>query len=431
MGYLVCNACAPGRVRETGHFAAIGGPGGVSRVPQWGRASPRGWTPLLTLDGSHGEGGGQILRTALSLAVLRGVPVRITRVRAGRPRPGLQPQHLTAVRALAAISGARLTGDALGSTDLTFLPERLEAGDRRFDVGAVKASAGSVTLLFQALLLPLLFARGESRLTLIGGTHVPWSPPVHYLTDVFLPALAEIGVRARLALERWGWHPAGGGRVAATIAPAPGLAPLRAEARPGEPAITGLSAVSRLPRSIALRQRQRALERLAAAGLGAEIAVEEDRTALGPGTLLFLAVPRRAGFSALGRRGVRAEAVADEAVDALLDYWRSGAAVDAHLADQLLPFLALAEGPSTFTCPTLSRHLSTVAWVVEQFLPARIELEEGTPARVRVTPSAGTTPRSPGASPPAAPSGSSAARPVSRPGSRPAPPAPARCAPGR
>lgn len=310
----------------------------------------------------------------------------LTRIRQRRPKPGLQPQHLTVVRALAAISDARLTGDALDSTELTFVPRALSGGDYRFDIGAVRGSAGSVSLLFQALLLPLAVAPRGSRLTLIGGTHVPWSPPVHYLTEVFLPALEEIGVHARLALKRWGWYPAGGGEVEATIVPARGLSPFSPETGGRASTIRGLSAVSHLPRSIAERQRCRATERLRAAGLSADMAVAEDATALGPGTLLFLAAPARAGFSALGRRGLRAEAVADQAVEPLLAYHASGALVDDHLADQLVPFLALAPEVSTFTCPTLSPHLRTVAWVVQQFLPVRIDLDDGPPARVQITP---------------------------------------------
>ncbi|MBI4561029.1 MAG: RNA 3'-phosphate cyclase [Candidatus Rokubacteria bacterium] len=376
-----------GRAWRSRRLDPSGGGGGASPhagVP--GRADPRGAPRLLTLDGSHGEGGGQILRTALALAVARRVPLTLTRIRARRPKPGLQPQHLTVVRALAAISDAEVKGDGLDSTELTFLPRTLRGGSYRFDVGAVKASAGSVSLLFQALLLPLALAPTESRLTRLGGTHVPWSPPVHYLTEVFLPALRQIGVEARLTLKRWGWYPAGGGEVEATIVPARQLSPFRPQASGTLTAIRGLSAVSRLPRSIAERQRERALERLSAAGLAAEIAVQEDATARGPGTLLFLAVPGRAGFSALGRRGVPAERVADEAVEALLAYRGSGALVDDRLADQLMPFLALAREASLFTSPALSSHLQTAAWVVQQFLPTRIDLDAGPPARVRITP---------------------------------------------
>lgn len=346
---------------------------------------------MLTLDGSHGEGGGQVLRTALSLAVLLRRPVTITRIRAGRPRPGLQPQHLTVVRALAAISDAEVRGDALDSTELAFIPRALRGGSYRFDVGAVKGSAGSVSLLFQALLLPLAFAAEPSSLTLIGGTHVPWSPPVHYLTEVFLPAVRQLGVEAEVALSRWGWYPKGGGEIEARIAPASGLRGLRWDGPPRPERLVGVSAVSELPATIAERQRRRVLERLAGRGLRveAEIALVRDAPALGPGTFLFLAAAgpgTLAGFSALGRRGVKAEAVADEAVDPFLGCLGGGAAVDPHLADQWLPFLALAREPSSFTCPGLSSHLKTVAWVLGQFLPVAIEMDEGPPARVRITP---------------------------------------------
>jgi RNA 3'-phosphate cyclase len=337
---------------------------------------------MLTLDGTHGEGGGQILRTALALAVALARPVTLTRVRARRPRPGLQPQHLAVVRALAAISRASVTGDALGSTELTFVPERLAGGEYRFDVGATRASAGAVTLLFQALLLPLALARTPSRLTLVGGTHVPWSPPFPYLSDTFLPAVSCLGIDARLQLRRWGWYPAGGGEIEAEIRPAP----LHAASWTAPPprVVTGVSAVSHLPRSIAERQQRRAVARLAEAGIAAEIGITTDETARNAGTLVFLALRGHAGFSALGRRGVPAERVADEAVEPCLEFCASGASVDEHLADQLVPALALAGGPTELTCPRISSHLRTVAWVVEQLVPVRITLGDGPPGRVHV-----------------------------------------------
>lgn len=347
-------------------------------------------TAPLVVDGAHGEGGGQVLRTALALGVALGRPVRVVRIRAGRPRPGLRPQHLAAVRALATISGADLDGDRVGSSDVTIAPRRLIAGDWRVDVGAEQGSAGAVTLVFHALLLPLLCAPGPSRLTLVGGTHVPWSPPVHHVQEVFLPALAPLGVHAAMTLRRFGWYPAGGGEVEATVEPARRWRGLRADGGDGgagtADAIRGLSLVSRLPPAIAERQRERVLARLAAAGVSAEVALAADETARGPGTVVWLARRGRAGFSALGQRGLPAERVADAAADALLAWRASGAALDEHLADQLLPVLALAFEPSSFTCPLISAHLRTVAWVVEQLLPARVVLDPGPPARVHVTP---------------------------------------------
>jgi RNA 3'-terminal phosphate cyclase (ATP) len=291
---------------------------------------------------------------------------------------------------LAAISDAEVVGDALGSTEIRFVPRALRGGEYRFDIGAVRGTAGSVTLLFEALLLPLVFAPVPSHLTLLGGTHVPGSPAVPYITDVYLPALAQIGVHAEVRLRRWGWYPAGGGEIDAAIQPAHDLRGFVPGGPPAFGSVRGLSAVSRLPASIAQRQQHQVIERLATAGISAEVAVEEDSTARGPGTLVFLTVPGRAGFTALGRRGVPAERVADEAIDAFLGFRTSGSAVDDHLADQLVPFLALAGGESDLTSPTASSHLRTVAWVAQQFVPARITLDEGPVARLRVAPSAGS-----------------------------------------
>jgi RNA 3'-terminal phosphate cyclase (ATP) len=314
--------------------------------------------------------------------------VHLVGIRAHRPRPGLQPQHLTVVRALAAVSAAEVRGDALGSTELTFVPGELRAGEYRFDIGAIRGSAGSVTLLFQALLLPLAQAGAPSRLTLVGGTHVPWSPSVPYTTDVFLPALTPTGLRADVALIRPGWYPGGGGEIRALVEPGGTRRPLTIDASAAME-IEGVSLVSRLPGSIAERQRARALERLDAAGVRASIRLEVDDTAVTPGTAVFLGVRGRAGFTALGRRGLRAEAVADAAVDAMLDWRATGASVDAHLADQVIPFVAGAAGRSRLSAPGLTSHLRTVAWLVEHFLPARVSLEEGLPATIEVAGSCG------------------------------------------
>ena len=168
---------------------------------------------MLSLDGSYGEGGGQVLRTALSLAALTGVPVRIEGIRARRPKPGLRPQHLTAVQAVARVSQAEVTGARLGSQVLTFKPRAPQGGHYCFDVAETTGSAGAVTLVAQALLPPLLQAAVPATVILKGGTHVPWSPPAHYLSHVFLPALAAMGAEVEMTLERWGWYPRGGGEV--------------------------------------------------------------------------------------------------------------------------------------------------------------------------------------------------------------------------
>ncbi len=345
---------------------------------------------MLRIDGSHGEGGGQILRTALALSCVTGQPFTLYNIRKGRPKPGLQPQHRTCVRAAQAISGASVEGGDLGSTTLTFAPGPVRPGEYRFDVAETRGSAGSVTLVLQTLLLPLILAPAPSCLTILGGTHVPWSPPAHYLREVFLPLLARLSVSIALEIGRWGWYPQGGGEVAARIQPTTAIAPLNWEQGGGMKRIFGVSAAANLPRSIAERQRDRALAVLRAKGLEARIAIEEAPSP-GKGTLLFLAAERERGlgaFSALGAIGKRAESVAEEACAELLAYLATDAAVDPHLADQILPWLALATGPSRITTSRVTRHLLTNAWVIRWFLPVEIgiEGEEGAPGRIKIHP---------------------------------------------
>lgn len=353
---------------------------------------------LVTIDGSHGEGGGQIVRTALSLAALRGVPVRVENVRAGRRRPGLQAQHLAAVHLAAQVCDAEVTGAELGSTILHFAPRsRPIPGHYTLDVARMRqgGSAGAVTLVLQTVLVPLSFADGSSHVTLTGGTHVAWSPPVHYLSHVYLPALAQWGYRAETHLDRWGWYPMGQGILRATIWPRE-AAPVAFQASaPGKVRrVWGLSAASNLPRHVVERQRQRALEQLKKAGLRAEIDEEPDAPTRRPaskGSLVFLAVEcdhAVAGFSALGARGKPAERVAQEAARDLRAWQRSGAALDPHLADQVILPLALAGQPAAFTTSAVTQHLLTNAWAVERFLPVRIavEGEMGQVGQVRITP---------------------------------------------
>ncbi len=318
---------------------------------------------MLHLDGSFGEGGGQILRTALSFSALLGAPVRLENIRAGRPKPGLRPQHLTAVKALARVSRAELSGAVLGSQALTFRPREPKPGDYLFDVAEKTGSAGSVTLIAQALVPPLLLAAQPSSLVLRGGTHVPWSPPAHYLEYVFFPALAALGAEVAMTLERWGWYPRGGGEIRLTVSPARGLAGVEWRTPAPPSSFRAMSAASRLPEHVARRQAARLQERL-----GPKLEVET--LAAGgqdPGSLVLLWGPR-AGFDALGARGKPAERVADEAADAYLAFRDRGGAVDAHLADQLVLYLAQARGRSTITTPEITSHLLTNLWVIEQFL---------------------------------------------------------------
>jgi RNA 3'-terminal phosphate cyclase (ATP) len=332
---------------------------------------------MIKINGSHGEGGGQILRTSLAISAVLGQGAEIVDIRAGRKKPGLMPQHLTSCRAVATITGGKLEGAELGSTRLRFIPGTAKGGRYRFDVGEVKPSAGSVGLILQTILPPLAFTRRSSEITLLGGTHTPWSPPVDYLREVFLPAIARMGLRAQISMERWGWYPRGGGVVQGRVKPVPMISGCDFSERGSLLSVEGLSVVSRLPMGIAQRQRQQALRRLQGEGLLVQIKVSEVPS-VGPGTFIFLASRferATAGFSALGKRGKPAEAVADEAVDQLLAHLRSPGALDAHLADQLVLYMALAQGPSRLTTSAISTHLLTNIWVLEQFLPGRLTVE--------------------------------------------------------
>ena len=341
---------------------------------------------MIVIDGSQGEGGGQVLRTALTLACLTGQTLQIERIRANRPKPGLRPQHLTAVHAAAAICGAKMEGDALSSSDLVFVPSRPpEPAEYVFDVAesARHGSAGSVGLVLQTVILPLALSGGSSHLTLRGGTHVPWSPSAHYLEHVYLPTLAHMGVQVTLDLTKWGFYPAGGGELHVTITGHQGALQPLVITEPGEiHRVWGTAAVSNLPAHIPQRMANRAHNVLAESGLDARIEPRRLRGA-GPGAGISIFVEcanATTGFTAYGRKGLPSEQVAEDACSQLLAHHESGAAVDPHLADQLLLPMVLAEGRSCVTTSRVSQHLLTNLWVVQRFLKrdAHVEGELGT-----------------------------------------------------
>jgi len=347
---------------------------------------------MMEIDGSYGEGGGQVVRTALTLSVLTGKPVCIEKIRAGRRKPGLAPQHLTTVRALAEICDAEVAGAKIGSTVVSFVPRSVpKAGSYAFDVSeaAGGGSAGAVTLILQALLLPLSFAREPSRLTLVGGTHVAWSPPFDFVSDVYLPTLQAMGIHAQCRLVAWGFYPVGGGRIGVEIEPAETLSPIVVPVR-GEPErVRGRAVACNLPSHIAVRMANRACGLLAPLDVPCAVTTERAR-AKGPGAGIFLTVEyahARAGFSALGERGKPSEAVAEEACRGLVEHDETGAPITAQLADQLLLPCALARGRSEFRVSRVTPHLLTNAHVIGRFaLPVRMDIrgDEGRAGEVIV-----------------------------------------------
>jgi len=343
--------------------------------------------PRVEIDGSTGEGGGQVLRTSLTLSLLTGIPFQMVNIRARRPKPGLQPQHLQSVRAAAAVSAARVEGDHLGSRSLFFEPGPVVAGDYDFAIG----TAGATGLVLQTVYLPLALRGGAgSTVSVSGGTHVPASPCFHFLAITWRAYLERLGLRLALTLRRPGFYPRGGGAIEAAIVPA-----RRVEAffvddatvkKPGE--ITGFSAVAGLPEKIAERQAAQAIKRLRKAGLSSRIAVETWQG--GPGTVVGLALhctPVPTLFFGLGERGKPAERVADEAADALLEHLAAApAAVDPHSADQIVLPLAFAGAASSFPVSIITSHLLTNIDMIRRFVACTIvcEGELGGPGRVKV-----------------------------------------------
>ncbi len=337
---------------------------------------------MINIDGSWGEGGGQILRTSLSLATITGQPVRIERIRANRPKPGLAAQHLTSVRAAATLCQARVRGDTLGSMTLEFMPTcEPQAGQYTFDVTEARegGSAGAVTLILQTILISLALANGSSKVILKGGTHVAWSPPVTYIEEVYLPTLGQLGVRAEVKLNAWGWYPRGGGEVELRVTGSQqSLSGLQLLERGALQQIRGLAVVTELPAHIPQRMANRAENLLQQAHLPAQIKAVRER-GLAPGAGIFLTAEyehSRAGFSALGRRGIPAERVAETAVRELLDFHAQAVPVDPFLGDQLLLPLAFSSQTSQYRVASISKHLTTNAWVIEQFELANIVIEE-------------------------------------------------------
>lgn len=336
---------------------------------------------MIIIDGAAGEGGGQVLRTALSLSMVTGQPFRIDNIRAGREKPGLMRQHLTAVQSAAAISGAAVDGAALGSASLTFTPGRVRAGDYHFAIG----TAGSTGLVLQTLLPALMLADGPSSLLLEGGTHNPHTPCFDFLAEVFLPLVNRMGPAVTTVLERPGFYPAGGGRMRVEIAPAPALRPLDLVERGSLLSAGAVARVAGLDPVIARTELRVARDNL---GWDAEhFRMEELDPAWGPGNILLLSARYEqvtemvAGF---GERQVPAANLALNAARRLRGLMESGAAAGPYLADQLLLPLALAGG-GRFTTVRPSRHTLTNIDSIARFLPVPIRIEQAEDGRHWVT----------------------------------------------
>jgi RNA 3'-terminal phosphate cyclase (ATP) len=353
----------------------------------------------IVLDGGQGEGGGQILRSALSLAAVTGRPFRIENIRARRLKSGLRPQHLAAVRATATLTEADVSGDEVGSPRISFTPHRpAPAGTWRFDIG----TAGSAPLLFQTLCWPLALAGGPSTVTLLGGTHQDHSPSFHYLALVWAPAVARLGFGFDFSLVRAGFYPEGGGEMTAEVHPARAMPPLDLGHRGTLVQAEVLSLVAGLDFSVAERQAERAERRLREGGVFAEVRSVPlpSGPSRGSHVLVVASFERtRSGHAATGDLDRDPERTADAAAWAFTRFLQGHAAVDPRLGDQLLlPAALVAAGliarpagldaGTRYTVSEVTRHLATNVEVIRAFLPVEVEVTgaEGGEGTVEVRP---------------------------------------------
>jgi len=327
---------------------------------------------MIQIDGSLGEGGGQVLRSSLTLSLLTKYDFQITNIRSRRSNPGLRAQHLKAVEAAASVGRAGVQGAELGSTALSFHPEAIHPGRYSLEI----STAGAASLVLQTIFLPLALAGAGSTITITGGTHVNWSPSYHYLELQWLPFMRRIGFNADLKLQLAGFYPEGGGHMTAAIPPNSAISPLHITERGRLRQIRGISAIANLPRHIAERQREQVIRRL-----GDRFYLNDIRLVELParfkGTMLLLLAEfekSQACYFSLGEIGKPAERVADDAVDQMQEFLSTDGAIDQYLADQLLLPLALARGQSELRTSKITQHLLTNAEVIRQFLPVTINI---------------------------------------------------------
>ena len=335
-------------------------------------AGPVNAETMVRIDGSFGEGGGQILRSSLSLSLVTGRPFRIENIRASRQKPGLLRQHLTAVQAAVEVGSAEVEGASLGSKALTFVPGKVRAGGFHFAIG----TAGSGTLVLQTILPALITAAGPSRVEIEGGTHNPAAPPFDFLQRSFMPLIERMGPKVTLELERYGFYPAGGGRFVVDITPTDVLKPMNLEERGEITTKRATALVANLPYHIARRELDTVGKLL---NWDSDLLrCEDTKNSVSPGNLVMIEVQSSNVteiFTSFGMLGVSAEDVAIDAAEQASAYLHSHATVDEHLADQLLLPLALAGGGS-FSAVSLNTHAKTNMEVIRKFLPVRFEVTD-------------------------------------------------------
>lgn len=341
---------------------------------RWFLKQSRTGEPLLSIDGSYGEGGGQIVRTAVALSVLTNTPIQITNIRANRPIPGLRPQHYTAVSCVQSMCHAKTEGLSVGSSTLTFTPGTITPGSYSFDVG----TAGSITLVFQTCLLSALRATAPITIRLKGGTDVRWAPSWDYFAHVFVPLIQKIGIKTDVQLHSRGYYPAGGGEAVLTIHPIEKLRPFQVIGPQTFSEIRGIINIANLPDHISTRMKHAAMKTALKHHLQAFIEVDAvTSTSSGTGIVMWSGTEETIlGADALGEKGVSAEKIGENAITQLVQEIASGATVDHHAIDQLLPYFAYAPNGSACLVRELSNHANTHMWLLKQFFDVTFELTQ-------------------------------------------------------
>lgn len=338
---------------------------------------------MIEIDGSYGEGGGQILRMSIALSALTGKPIKVFNIRANRPNPGLRRQHMTAIEAVAKICNAKIKGLQVGSSKIEFYPNKIKGGNYKLDVG----TAGSITLVLQACLLPSLFAENETYLRIKGGTDVKWAPPWDYFKNVFVPLIRKMGIEIEAKLIRRGYYPVGNGEVEVKIKPCQKLRKIEFIEKIDR--IEGIINISNLPIEIAERIKKAAeneIKHVENKVKYSNIRIEKFKADC-PGVGIVLWTREKIlGADCLGEKGKPAEMVGREAGGKLIKEINANVDLDEKAVDQLLPYMAIANEKCYFVCKHLSKHASTEMWLIKKFIDVDFEIKENKVYEIKVIP---------------------------------------------
>jgi RNA 3'-terminal phosphate cyclase (ATP) len=327
---------------------------------------------VLLIDGSYGEGGGQIVRTAVALSVLTQQPIQIKNIRAQRPSVGLRPQHYTAISCIQKICDAEVEGLSVNSTDLTFTPREIKPGSYTFDIG----TAGSMILVFQACLLSAFHTPLPLTIKLRGGSDVRWAPSWDYFASVFLSLTSRLGVKTEVRLIKRGYYPTGGGEAIITIHPIENLLPFHVDEPQNFTEMNGVIHRANLPDHISTRMKHAAIKTAMKYGLRSSIEIDVT-TSSSPGTGITLwssSGPTILGSTLLGEKTISAETVGEAAANQLIQEIKSSATIDRYAIDQIIPYLALAPKGSSCLIRELSNHTKTNMWLIKQFINIDFEV---------------------------------------------------------